>query len=1418
MAPSIAVAEDPVFAANNPSGRRGKQSLFRCLSVPATKSVYNSNSTRSPLIRRAAGSVGHNVEGTTSSSKLTKTKGTFPVRNSPLFISASTRSSTCHLVPRLVAPRPCNVVAVRRTASRLCRRRHRESFELLQQLQLRLNDEDEDACGCRDNVFGSQLLLRNERNRQRGIRFKFNGRSRSLQRGTVPSINDTGSLQLVAFRKVKPRSHSVEDTSPSRSESSSELEEILANRTNSRLVLGVSDDPFEIATDPDGHSRGIGDVEEGTTLKDSIGTPSELSTEATCKAFVGNKKNRRQWLDGDSQFRRGTVELRSSSRSRVVLGEQQHLLLQEIEDELRARRKAVRGDKHDLSFDELIVTVDGRPITLVGKQYRNKDKRKSSAQEIEIEVFTFETMERQESFKKQVKDTQEWFRSGGSVLDEDASPWSSSGQLGKFFEEASAKCSESGTEEFADFLQRNRESFNRFLETRCSSSKRLVDRDSGVFTEQEIQQHGSMSSSTGGCSSTTSFQATSKSTSATVHSKSKDSIGCTSSGGSNTAKSTLSVSPASSAPSPTTVGPSSSSSASQRQLHIVKSSSQDNHSHNVHKMSTVHRTESQIRTSGTHPEFKTIIELNGDNNVPPDALRHPDNVGLGLTASSEPQLRAAILKRPLSEFPRFPPLPSEGSKLPGCQRMSTGFEANMSSSYHFSSTSRSRFQYCGETNTFKFSTEHVSSSFSEQGYESVSESEDEESVDVDDEGDDESHRRDLDVMANVSVTNDGSGSMSKCNLIGVQGSLSTSETSDSLRAIDSNSIETTGIGSSQLSNSGSTTNNANVTSRSESCVTLNALEHQQKTQNALREIAYELLTTERTYVAILTLLDQVFHFRVDQENRATPMFSQEVITQMFSNLKSLYKLHNDFVLPKLEERLQNWELRQGIGDLMRELAPFLKMYTEYVKNYDTAMHLIATWYQKQPRFAAIMDYVHSLPECGKLQVSHHMLTPVQRIPRYELLLKEYLKKLPEDSPDRDNTQKALELVSTAAQHANEAMKKIHKFKKLLEIQDLVGGVMDLVSPSRELLKEGRVTKISARSGDTQERHLFVFNDLVLLCSQRLISQRVGAGPPLRVRARLDMDGLIVEEGDNLETPNTFYIRNTGRSIELCTTNSGEKLEWMQVLAKAVHDLAQKKSSLKVHRDNSPNGNGLSLQEGDLSQQQLSNDQCDSMKSPMASLDLGRSAPRLVRSDQVSHCMNCATPFSTFGRWKHHCHACGIVACRKCLSQKMRLAYDASRLLRVCDRCHQLLVQSAGVDQQDVQSASNDTDENSDQCNIRSLPESPILPHADKAVMCGPLRLRTNGRSTWSKRWFALQPDFVLYSYKNQEDKLPLTSTPVPGFLVSLLEKGDAVDPKTPHAFKLFHVKKTYYFQAADSDEQRKWTSALDQASRAEDLV
>ena len=77
-----------------------------------------------------------------------------------------------------------------------------------------------------------------------------------------------------------------------------------------------------------------------------------------------------------------------------------------------------------------------------------------------------------------------------------------------------------------------------------------------------------------------------------------------------------------------------------------------------------------------------------------------------------------------------------------------------------------------------------------------------------------------------------------------------------------------------------------------------------------------------------------------------------------------------------------------------------------------------------------------------------------------------------DSPDREDTQKALEIVSKAAEHANEAMRRIASFKKLLEVQEQVKGAVDLVSPTRMLVKEGKISKISARSSDHQERYLF----------------------------------------------------------------------------------------------------------------------------------------------------------------------------------------------------------------------------------------------------------------------------------------------------------------------------------------------------------
>lgn len=42
---------------------------------------------------------------------------------------------------------------------------------------------------------------------------------------------------------------------------------------------------------------------------------------------------------------------------------------------------------------------------------------------------------------------------------------------------------------------------------------------------------------------------------------------------------------------------------------------------------------------------------------------------------------------------------------------------------------------------------------------------------------------------------------------------------------------------------------------------------------------------------------------------------------------------------------------------MKTNAPFLKLYTEYVRNFDHAMNLINTWMEKSPKFSCLIKEI-----------------------------------------------------------------------------------------------------------------------------------------------------------------------------------------------------------------------------------------------------------------------------------------------------------------------------------------------------------------------------------------------------------------------------------------------------------------------------
>ncbi|XP_062315802.1 FYVE, RhoGEF and PH domain-containing protein 1 isoform X1 [Osmerus eperlanus] len=556
-------------------------------------------------------------------------------------------------------------------------------------------------------------------------------------------------------------------------------------------------------------------------------------------------------------------------------------------------------------------------------------------------------------------------------------------------------------------------------------------------------------------------------------------------------------------------------------------------------------------------------------------------------------------------------------------------------------------------------------------------------------------------------------------------------------------------------------------------------------QQRVFNIANELLQTERAYVSKLHLLDQVFCGRLLEEARARASFPCDVVTGIFSNICSIYCFHQQFLLPALQKRMEEWDLNPRIGDILQKLAPFLKMYGEYVKNFDRAMELVNTWMERSSQFKVIVHEIQREERCGNLTLQHHMLEPVQRIPRYELLLKDYLHRLPEDADDFKDAQKSLELIATAAEHSNAAIRKMERMRKLLKVYELLGGEEDIVNPTNELIKEGHILKLSAKNGTSQDRYLILFNDRLLYCvpKLRLIGQKFG------VRARIDVDGMELKETSSLNVPRTFLVSGKQRSLELQARTEEEKKDWIQAIQTTIQRHEQ---TLETFRHLN-----CSLRDED----------CTPPNSPNC-MELGQRAPTPIREKEVTLCMKCQEPFNSITKRRHHCKACGHVVCGKCSEFRARLSYDNNRANRVCVDCYTTLV---GVPPSPACLSSSTH-------RRRSILEKQASLAAENSVLCSFLHHMEKGSGrSWQKAWFVIPENepLVLYIYGAPQDVKAQRSVPLIGFEVSLPESCDRLERR--NAFKISQSHLTLYFSADGEELQRRWMEVLSRAGRGEEL-
>uniref|UniRef100_A0A8C6RCJ1 FYVE, RhoGEF and PH domain-containing protein 3 n=2 Tax=Nannospalax galili TaxID=1026970 RepID=A0A8C6RCJ1_NANGA len=560
----------------------------------------------------------------------------------------------------------------------------------------------------------------------------------------------------------------------------------------------------------------------------------------------------------------------------------------------------------------------------------------------------------------------------------------------------------------------------------------------------------------------------------------------------------------------------------------------------------------------------------------------------------------------------------------------------------------------------------------------------------------------------------------------------------------------------------------------------------------LFHIAQELLSTEEAYVKRLHLLDQVFCTRLTEAG-----IPPEVTTGIFSNISSIYRFHGQFLLPELQTRItKEWDTNPRLGDILQKLAPFLKMYGEYVKNFDRAVGLVSTWTQRSLQFKEVIHSIQKQEVCGNLTLQHHMLEPVQRVPRYELLLKDYLKRLPGDAPDRKDAERSLELISTAADHSNAAIRKMEKMHKLLEVYEQLGGEEDIVNPANELIKEGQIQKLSAKNGTTQDRHLFLFNSMMLYCVPKLRLM----GQKFSVREKMDISDLQVQDIMKPNAAHTFIITGRKRSLELQTRTEEEKKEWIQVIQATIEKHKQKSETFRAFggacgQDEEPS---LSPDQPVLSTSSVEPAGVTDSSGGTAGIESRKLSSKSRRDKEKPSCKSCHETFNSITKRRHHCKLCGAVICGKCSEFKA----ENSRQSRVCRGC--FLTEPTVPTSPSTEAPTE----------LKPNTEKPPSVDPQPSLLCGSLRLSDNG-TAWSEVWASIpesDPQVLDLQGDSQVVGLPCT-IPLPGCTVSVPDPEAGLD--AGHVWKLHQGPKTWWLSAPSTELQQCWLEALSTAAQGD---
>ncbi|XP_072552999.1 rho guanine nucleotide exchange factor 25 isoform X1 [Salminus brasiliensis] len=234
-----------------------------------------------------------------------------------------------------------------------------------------------------------------------------------------------------------------------------------------------------------------------------------------------------------------------------------------------------------------------------------------------------------------------------------------------------------------------------------------------------------------------------------------------------------------------------------------------------------------------------------------------------------------------------------------------------------------------------------------------------------------------------------------------------SHQSDSLQGSSSlGPVQNTQSSNLQLEDSGSVL--VDDTS-SQSSATIDSEEERRSALEKSMYVLKELIETEKLYVVDLGLIVEGYMATMAAKGVPEDMKGKDKI--VFGNIHQIFDWHKDYFLGELEKCVAEPE---RLAQLFIKHERRLHMYVVYCQNKPKSEHIVSEY---------IDTYFEELKQQlgHRLQLNDLLIKPVQRIMKYQLLLKDFLKYYTKAGMDTEELEKAVEVMCFVPKRCNDMM-------------------------------------------------------------------------------------------------------------------------------------------------------------------------------------------------------------------------------------------------------------------------------------------------------------------------------------------------------------------------------------------------------------